>query len=256
MKKHLPYLYLFLVLTAMFILINKDKYTETTKVITINTLHSYLYNNEQLIQIPIYVAGSNHTIYDLETYEQTYINNDQDIKIFLDLEEITFSHNEVYLNDTYTKYIIKFKMPNLTEDLTIKNASLNIIWINNEQSSFKIGDLYLKYLNDKTNNSIISLDSKSNIDSKSPQMDIIEVKLEHLINNDANIYISKDHLLDYHIEQEVLYITVPNLNLCANYLPLWIKYDDQILSINNYHYIIDYNLLEKAGKLINIYAFD
>lgn len=256
MKKYIPYFLLVVSLVGAFILIFNNNKVSSTKVITVDTLHSYLYSNDQMIQIPLYVSGNKHTIDNINSYDHTYLTNDEGSKIFIDLEEITYSHEEKYLNETYLKYILKFKMPNLTEEFKMTSASLNINWINNELSSFKIGNIYFSYLENTSNVLWTKIDSKSDIDSNLPQMNTIEVELEQNISNIEAVNIASDYSLEYVLDNDKLVITVPNINLNISYIPLWIKYNNQIMTINNNHFIIEFNLLEKAGKLVNIYVFD
>ena len=51
-----------------FVVANK---VSSTKVITVDTLHSYLYSNDQMIQIPLYVSGNKHTIDNIDGYKWT-----------------------------------------------------------------------------------------------------------------------------------------------------------------------------------------
>lgn len=257
MKKVLPYLIVILSLFALFILIFTNKEKNSTKIITIDTLHSYLYTQDQLIEIPIY-SSNDQLIKEIDAYEQTYLYNNNNKKLIIDLVDITFSHQETFLGDSYSKYIFKFLMPNLTEEFSIKNAYLKIVFINNDEYSFKIGDLYLNYYESSAFNQWQSIDSKRNQESlKSVQMDVIEIDFEKIPNNIKKIQIEPNTTLKYDVVNNKLLINIPNYNLLINNIPLWIELTSgEYITFNNHYYIIDYDTLEKAGKLLNYYAID
>lgn len=257
MKKAFPYIIIILSLFALFVLIFTNEEKKSTKIITIDTLHSYLYNNEQLIEIPIYTTNDK-IIKELDAYEQTYLYNNNNKKLIIDLVDITFSHHEKFIDESYSKYILKFRMPNLTENFSIENAYLKIIFINNDEYSFKIGNIYLNYIDNNAFNGWQSIDSKRNNDSlNSVQMDVIEIEFEEIPNNIKKIQIEPNNTLKYAFNNNKLSITVPNYNMLINNVPLWIELaSGEYITFNNHYYIIDYDTLEKAGKLLNLYVLD
>lgn len=256
MKKTLPYFFLILVISSMIIVIFKNDIKSRSKIITIDTLHSYLYTKDQMIEIPLYVTKDNNVFSYIESYDNTYITDNNNKKLLLELTKITYSHQEVYLKDEYIKYILKFKMPNLTSDFSIKEAYLVIDLINNKSFTFKIGEFHLKYLEFNSDVSWLNLEFKSIFDSNKCSMDTINIELDSKILDIEELNIANDYDLTYVLHDNHLIININEDNLCINYVPIWIYHDDKVLTINNYHYIIDYNILEKAGKLVNIYAFD
>ncbi|HHX79401.1 MAG TPA: hypothetical protein GX695_06630 [Acholeplasmataceae bacterium] len=256
MKKIFPFLLLSLIISAMFILIFNTKEKVTPKIITVDTLHSYLYKNNQLIEIPIYVSAMQEVFSEISAYENIYIFNSDDKKLFLDLKEITTGHSELYLGDNYQKIILKFEMPNLSEDFIIENAYMNISLINDHELALKIGELSLTYLNNTSDLDWLTLDSKRNIDNNEKvQMDYIIIELNEEVSSIEMIKIANNNALEYEIIENTIIITIPNYNLVINYIPLWIAFNDgSIQTFNNHHYIIEYSLLEKAGRLLNIYV--
>ena len=86
-------------------------------------------------------------------------------------------------------------------------------------------------------------------------MDYIIIELNEEVSSIEMIKIANNNVLEYEIIENTIIITIPNYNLVINYIPLWIAFNDgNIQTFNNHHYIIEYSLLEKAGRLLNIYV--
>lgn len=255
MKKILPYIMVIILLSGLGVFIFKSREKTPIKIITISTLHSYMYDFDQLIEIPIYVSDNVSALNKKDAYDSFAVYNDNNL-LAINLVEISSGHAETYLTDVYTKLVLKFEIPNLSENYYILDAYLNITMTDGTELDLKIGDFYLNFINHSYDLNWQAIDSKKDLENDTRlQMDYIVINLEEVIKPIYSIKIDSLNDLDYEIINNELLITIPNLKLLINYIPLWLTYDDGTNSVfNNHHFIIEYSALEKAGNLLNIYV--
>lgn len=255
MKKIIPYLLLVLTIISLILIIVKDKKKVIPKLITLDSLHSYLYNANQQISITIYTNDSKAPLDDLRTYKSLkVVSSDQSKSISLNLNTVTYSHNEYFMSEYFYCYQLNFNMPNLTNDFYIEEASLEMILENNNKYLLSIGSFSLTYLSDYSELDWNSLDSKkNNQDDYSLAQVLIELKNDININN---IYIGSNNQVNYQLNKNILIINLPNNNLIINNIPIIIQTtDNQYYVIYNYQYVIEYDLLNLSKPLVNIYDF-
>lgn len=247
---------LVILIVGMLVLIFTDKIIENSRIITVDTLNSYLYNKDQKIEIAVFLNDKNFPIDNLNSYNEVYVSNiDESNKINLEIIEVTYAHDEVFVNEIFSKYYLKFKMPNLEKNYSIIEAFLNINFINNSDVSLKIGEFHLNYLDEYNLINWLSINSKKeNVNDYYISQIIIEFDQKYL--NINNVYIANDHQLEFTTENNKLIIEIEDLKLVQTYLPLWIETNTKTYYFNNYHYSLEYNLLENAERLINIYDFN
>src|SRR5690554_3505968 len=103
MKKIIPYLLIPLLLTLLLLLIIDNKEEINPKVITIDTNHSYLYNKSNTtIDISLYINDIENPIIAVDAIASSVIRDANNKKLInLEIKEVLYSHNEVYLKENY-----------------------------------------------------------------------------------------------------------------------------------------------------------
>lgn len=257
MKKHLPFLIVIsTVLTLMLILIFTNKKPVDLKLITIESLNSFLYDDNQKIEIPIYINDEKLKINNVESYESFKVTNlAESIVLPLELTEVTKSHVEELGNDIYYKYYLKFKMPNLGNNFSIDDAYLKIVLYNNKTYELSIGKFVLNYLTNAVPLKWNRIDSSKEF-YNDYQISKIYIELDFLINNIDSVFVDYNNSLEFNLIDNILEVNLIRQNLVQTYLPLWLKVDNKSYYLNNYHYSIEYNLLESCQRILHIYDFN
>ncbi|WP_162140265.1 hypothetical protein [Haploplasma axanthum] len=257
MKKYVLISSVFVCFILLIVLIVTNKKSIDKKFITVDTLYSFLYNENQKIEIEIYINDDEFPLLEKNIYNDFKLHDEKYKKnLSLELVDVTYSHSEMLNNEYFHKYIFKFKMPNLTSDYSIEEAILDISFMNNNKISLKIGDLSLMYIESESEIKWISIDSKKN-DPSDLQISQIRIELEQIITNIDTISIYPESNLKYSYIGNTLIIDLLKYDLVCNYIPIIIKTKDkQIYTISNHRFLIEYNILENAGKRLNIYDFN
>lgn len=243
------------ILIILLVILMIDNKKINRKVITVDTVYSFLYSKNQQIEIPIYINDVNYPIDDVNSYQSIKIySNDSEDQMSLEILEVTYSHSENYLNEIYNKYILKFKMPNLNENISIINTNLNITFIDNTKLDLKIGDIYLNYVDEENSLNWEAIDVKKNsTNDLNISNIIINLSQNYNIKSVGYNYLNE---LEFEIKNEVLTINIKDSKYFLNSLPLIIKTDNESITLENHYFVIEYDLLSKAKGIINIYEFN
>lgn len=257
MKKYFPYLTIIsLMIILLLILIFTNSKPVDRKIITIDSLNSFLYEDNQKIEIPIFINDEKFKIDDLNLYQSIKVTNqNESIVLPLELIEVTKAHVEELANDIYYKYYLKFKMPNLTNNFYIEQAFLKIELINNKTYQLSIGKFVLNYLSNPKPLKWISIDSSKEY-YNDYQISKIFIELEQSLLEIDKVFIAFNEELDFSINKDILEIDLRYQNLVQTYFPLWLEIGNTIYYLNNYHYSIEYNLLEYCQRILHIYDFN
>lgn len=254
MKKIYPFIVIPVFIILITIIVIDRRKDINTKVITINTNYTNLYDNDSKIELSFYINNNKHPLINKESYEDIYIKDLFDTKtLSLNLLDITYSHSEVYLKETYYSYNLLFDSINLTNNFNIDESYLSLNLINGDNYLFKMGKFSLMYLDDATELPWSNLDSVKNNDTDI-SISNVEIDLYEQIDSIENIYINEFDSLTYNYFNNKISIELNNINkYYTNNLPIIIKTTNQTYYINNHKYFIDLNLIEKSKDILNIY---
>lgn len=257
MKKYLPLALIPILLAMLVIIIIDNKKEIESKVLTINTNNSYLYSRDSTIDINIYLNNDKHVLTNIDSYDSVYIRNSDSSKVLgLNLIEILYSHNEEFLKENYNSYFLKFDLPNLTNNFYIEDAILDIILINNETYSFEIGLFSIYYVQNGYELDWLNIDSKKDSTSDlSINKIIIETKDE--LKDIEEVLINEFESLNFSYVNKTLIVTLnSNDNLFINNLPIVIKTSSKTFYLNNHTYTKEFNLIQRAANILNIYEIN
>lgn len=254
MSKKISYILIPVIIILLVILMIDNKKLQR-KVITVDTTYSFLYTKNQKIEIPIYINDVNYPIDDINSYQSIKLYSlDREDQMNLELYEVTYSHAENYLNEIYNKYILKFKMPNLNENIAFINASLNITFIDNTKLDIKVGDIYLNYIDEQITLDWQAIDVKKNsTNDLNISTIIINLNKSYDIESIGYNYLNE---LDFEIKNELLTIKISNSKYFLNNIPLIIRTEQESIILENHYFVIEYDLLSKSKGIINIYEFN
>lgn len=255
MKKWFFILIIPLLFIVLIILMIDNKKIEQSKIITISSLNSYIYDNDNLINIPFYVNNKDLNYENKNIYNSFYLKNENEtIVIELELDSVTYSHAEKMDGIFYYKYHFKFLMPEVVDDIKISDAYLKFNLSNNHKLTLKIGSF-----NIKTKNTLEEITHVSNLYAKRYSDDYIitEIVLEELeIKGEINNINLGDNILLEHNNDLNNLVIKPNQKLYINNVPIIIETSIKTFYINNFVFIEDYNLLSKNNTLLNVYEFN
>ena len=257
MKKYLPLALIPILLAMLVIIIIDNKKEIESKVLTINTNNSYLYSRDSTIDINIYLNNDKHVLTNIDSYDSVYIRNSDSSKVLgLNLIEILYSHNEEFLKENYNSYFLKFDLPNLTNNFYIEDAILDIILINNETYSFEIGLFSIYYVQNGYELDWLNIDSKKDSTSDlSINKIIIETKDE--LKDIEEVLINEFESLNFSYVNKTLIVTLnSNDNLFINNLPVVIETSSKTFYLNNHTYTKEFNLIQRAANILNIYEIN
>lgn len=257
MKKYIPYvIIIFLSSLLLVVLAVNSAKKKDIKIITINSLNTYLYTKNQKIEIPLFINDEKFPIDNINSYNSVKVTDYSEDKIMqLELVEVTKSHEESLYNESFIKYYLKFKMPNLDNNFKIDNAYLKLDFINGLKLELNVGEFHLIYLPNMNELPWSNIDS-SKLKYNDFKISKIIIDLEYDIGEIKSIKIDNNDYLQFELLNNKLIIDITNYNLVVTYLPLVIDTYDISYYLPNNHYAIEYNLLEIAERLVNIYVFD
>jgi hypothetical protein len=253
--------YVFTALIAFFmaymILNNEEK--QSPKLLTIDTTYSYLYDENQKMEIPFFINHKHHPLNDINSYELLYLSDEEESKrVEVELLDIRRAHFETYLGETYQHMILSIKLPFMSGPFEIKDAFIHIYLVNQDTYQFQIGDFYLNHV--VSNHEFLhwhSLYGAKKENQFISRLSEIHIPYESLEKPIKSISIGTDDLLSFSIDPTLLKITIMNKDRLLYNVPLVITFDDDsIQTIHNFRYLIDYQLLLESGPLVNIYALD
>lgn len=255
----LKYLYVLIavLLVVLFIVyfITTSK-TIKKKFITINSHNTYLIDENQYIELYVYVNDGNFPIDDPNSFlSSKVLNNDSTKLLTLELVDVTFSHTEKYRNEIFYKYFLKFKMPDILNDFSIEDAILEITFIDNKVISLNIGEFHLIYYENTKDLDWSKLESKKN-KINDVEINSIYIELNQDLKDIEYLKINTSENLRYEFHNNILIIYLNKKNIVQTYFPIIIKDSNQVYILSNIHHSQEFNLLENSERNINLYEFD
>ena len=254
-----------LILGAIIAIIITNKEKVSDKIITIQTENNYLYTESKRINFRIYTNKKKHKIHFANNFSHVFLESEDEGQRFeLELVDITYSHQEKYINDEYYCYIYSFIMPRLESNLLINEANLNITLINNINYILPIGNFNFMYFSDVGVESVISVDGLFGYKrERSEYSRLAKIIIEYEKKMDftlEDVNINGKQSLEFKVTNEEIEILIPYQQLALNQAPVILIFSAGGKSItqviDNYHFFSDYQVLENSGDLVNVMAAD
>ena len=255
---------IFYVLTALcacgltYVIIHNHE-EKVPKLLTIDTTYTYLYDDQQIVEIIFYVNQPKHPLTHQQSYDLIYLSNEQETKkIEVELISIAKRHVETYLGETYQQIMLQLKCPYVDGYYEIKDAYLNINLVNQHHYQFRIGDLFIHQKQDNTTSfnwtSLYGMKAENQFMSR---LSHIHIPYDYLDKTISSISIGSDDNVSFELENHVLKLVIVHQNRLLYQAPIIITFADGSVSfIDNFRYMIDYQLLKESGPLVNIYVLD
>jgi hypothetical protein len=258
--KHIIF-YVFIAMLAVFMtyIILNNKPEQSPKLLTINTTYSYLYDENKQMEIPLFINHKDHPLNEEESYQALYLSDEFDQKrLEVSLSSIKKAHFESFLGETYQLVILVLDLPYIDGSFEIIDTYLHIGLVNQDSYEFLIGDIFINYqLSDYDAliwESLYGLKEENKFLSRLSE---IHIPYQSLDKEISSISLGSNDMLSYTISDNILKIHILHQDKLLYDVPVIITYNDQsIQTINNFRYIIDYQLLKESGPLVNIYALN
>ena len=259
MKHFISYFSIILLAIFMVLIIRHNEPKVSPKILTVSKYYSYLYSSDQKITIPIYLNVLDHPLSNLESYQNTFISNEEESKkLEISLATVEKKGTEAYLNDFDHIYHLHFSMPYLAGDYYIEDCYLNILLANDEEVKVYIGKMSLIYLDSDSN--LFDWSSLSGIKKENSflsRLSEIHVDYFESVLDIESILIGMDLEVSFKNEASKLIIYIPYQAYLLDNVPIIITFSNtEKQGIMNFKYIVDYHILKESGPLIHAYALD
>ena len=229
------------------------------KLLTIDTTYSYIYDDQQTIEIIFYINHKKHPLNDIRAYDYLYLANEDETKrIEVELKSVSKGHFESYLGETYQQIILQVKCPYVDGYYEIEHVFLKINLVNQQNYMIRLGDLFIHQKESPDQylvwQSLYGMKSENQFVSRLAE---IHVPYETLEKPISSVSIGTNDLITFQLEDNILKITILYQEKLLFQVPVILTFDDESIQIiDNFRYIIDYQLLKESGPLVNIYALN
>lgn len=255
--KHI-FIYISIMILAIICvaLIKLNREVVPAKVYTVDTYYSYVIDRDDTIDFFFYL-NKTHVLKDIEAYDFVQIEDEKKSKsLSLDVHALKYINDEVYLGETYQKYVLMLDMPILNASFEIDDMYASIYLTNGEYYRFHMGSISLYHANKEEMEhldweSLSAVKKEGYTLSRIYEIYVAFISLNQMVSHieigiNQNVgYNIDDHKLTIHIndDQQLLYAT-----------PIIIYFvDDTIQIIDYFVYINDYQILKESGHLLNGY---
>ena len=260
MKQILIYVFMIITVVFMVILINKNEEKVTPKLLSVDTYYSFIDDEDGSIYIDFYVSDNQSILTHIDSYETLEVHNQTKSKSMqLNLNDVIYQHEEIYLEDHYYKYTYAIEMPLLGYDFDIEDCFLDIKLVNGKAYDIFIGSFSLKTV-EKTNMDSLDWHALSGIkktDSYLSRLYEIDIEYHSLSQDIIEVSVGNLYQTTYEIKDDKITINIPFELKLFNACPIIITFEDQTTTIINYFiFIKDFETLKQSGQLIYHYALD
>jgi len=247
-------------MVVMVLIIDRNE-TNIDKLITVDTFYSFLANREMSGTFHFYVSDLDNPVTDLDSYLHVYITNANGSKrLEIDLEDITVRHQEEHLHERYWKIDLSFAIPNLSDDFVIDSCSIVLTLIDQSSISLDLGSVHFLVAESEDR----TLDWQSLYGVKEENAFLSRIDSIHLELNEDIALIEAQYGVDcYAMIDQSDRMIVLNIEKDAQLLyniPVILRYIkdsvEHVTIIENFTYVLDYQILLESGPLIHVYAFD
>lgn len=253
MKKSLLYLTLGLSLSLLFVIALSMQEKRVGKILTVSTEYLYLYDDEGEMRFMFFI-NQKHPITSVDYINNLYLHNEMlTEKIPLNVIEITKSHEERYLNETYMAYEIMTDMPYMGKDYALDDAYLSIHLSNDD-----VYTLFMGYLSIMTHEESVShLDWHNLYGLKQEGSSLSRLYHIDIYFNTLNEPIEKIELgsiaaVGLILDERKLRITIEDAPYLLYHAPLKIIYSNgDVQCMEGFTYIKDYEILKESGLIVH-----
>lgn len=260
MKQILIYVFMVITVIFMVVLVSKNETVSSIKLLSVDTYYSFIDHEDEQLYIDFYLSDQKHPLINITNYDFIEVHNQARTKsLYLDLIEISYQLEEVYLNDIYHKYTYIFNAPHLSYDFEIEDCHLSVSLINDDSYTFYIGSLSLLSLtsNDEISFDWHALSGRKDEGKYIARLSEIVVEYNHLTKSIIDVSIGKFTHLEFEVTADYLKIEIPFEKQLLTACPLIITFnDDSVYIINYFIYMNDFETLKQAGQLIYHYALN
>lgn len=154
------FIYIFLIgvilVTLASIVLSFTKSTKAKKTLSLNTVYSYVYNNEtDIIEIPYYLDSRINSFSDISQIEGAYITDNKHNKLEIKSLDIKKNKEHSYQKKKYYGYIFLGRLPDL--EITMPKAYL-LLQAAGEEMQIEIGSLMIKKYENIGNEDKLAID--------------------------------------------------------------------------------------------------
>jgi len=259
MKSFIFYVTVLLLVSLMVIVINENEVTLEKRVLTVAQYYSYMSVEEKSMEVPIYLNVKNHPLSNPESYMSIYFSNMEETKkIQMHLKTINYGHVETYLNGTYHQYLIELELPYLDYDFFISDLYMHIELTNSDQYDLYLGSFSLKTL--LTSEEVLNWTGLNGIKAENSflsRLKEIYIDFESIDEEISRIEIGIEEDVSFLIHEKRIILTIEDDDYLLNDVPVIIYYtNNQVQIIDNFRYLVDYQILKESGPLIKTYALN
>jgi len=229
------------------------------KVIFVETTYTYLAKENLEMDVFLYVNMKNDPLTDQNAYDYLYLSNLGDTKrLEVSVKGISSSHYETYLGEDYLKCRLTLVMPYLFGHFEIKDLYLSVFLENREHYQFQLGSLFISDIESTSNHfDWIGLNGIKKENVLLSRLGEIHIDYHQLNNPISELSLGTDDQVSFSLMQDKLIISIAQKNSLLYNVPIIITYADGTHQvIDNFPYIIDYQVIKESGPLLNVYALN
>lgn len=258
MKKLLFYGLIIIVFSALGFLIYLDQTHIELSIITIDAAYTIM-DDEPSIEIPIYMSGHDHPLIHEETIEYLSISHvDDHIKMAVELKEIIYRGNDIYLNKMYDLYVYQLNLPSTDQTIMIDEAILSIQMINGISYDLSIGKISISPSKPLYGHLDWSHLSGIKIDQTIyERVGCVEIGIFELKDDIKGFFDGFTYSEKFQIKDDVLYLYIDDESFLFQSFPIEIIFKDGSSQMIPYFtYMNTYQLLSVSGPIIHHYDFN
>lgn len=259
MKSIVFYASAVILVCMMIVIIYQNQEKPVFRLLTVSQYYSYLYEENQNIEIPIYINQEIHPMTQVDSYSNIYLSNETETKkIQIELTKISYGHEENYLNESYHQYLLYFKIPYLDNTYQIDDLYMHMTLINETSYTLYLGELSIINMHEESEfilwNSLSGTKAENSFLSRLGEIYVSYDSMSKLIDQ---IEIGASYDVSFEVLEDRITIHIPYAEYLLSNVPILIHaVDGSIQTIANFRYLIDYQVLKESGPLIHAYAAD
>ena len=236
---------LYIVVGTVFLFVVDEKENEI-KYFTVDLDYSRLMTESESLSFSIFFNDNSNFLVDKDNITSIALRN-HETEISLDLVSFTEVDNNLqYQGDLYYQYLIEVKLETLNMEglnLVIEDAFLDISYINSENLSVSVGDLYLTFTSIEVDNYLdyISLSGITEVIEEKEYLAGVMIKFNNLTNGDITIRdIYTNNLKIGFNLKEYYYSDIKHLGKISEIIPdyLSLEVENDLVLINDEGYYV------------------
>ncbi len=231
------------------------------KLITVDTFYSFLANRDEPGTFHFYLSDLDNPLTEEDSYQHVFITNEDGSKqIEIDLRDITIRHQEEHLNERYWKIDLTFSIPNLSHDFVIESCFLDLTLIDRSNVSVYLGSVH--FLIAENDDRTLDWHALYGVKEENAFLSRIEsIRLE--LNENIDVIEARygvDRYAGIEERDGTIILRIPKEAQLLYNIPVILRYVldsvEHVTIIENFKYVLDYQILSESGPLIHVYTFD